>query len=68
MIEEREGAEQGEEERGSAPFDENPPVDPTESQVGNSRARFFMPSEDDQDESGDDDAGADDGEEQPDDG
>jgi hypothetical protein len=48
MTEEREGAEQGEEERGKAPFDENPPVDPTESQVGNSRARFFMPSEDDE--------------------
>jgi hypothetical protein len=28
------------------PFDENPPVDPAEPQVGNSRARFFMPRED----------------------
>jgi hypothetical protein len=25
------------------PFDQNPPVNPSEPQVGNSRARFFMP-------------------------
>ena len=33
--------EQGEQQ----PFDDNPPVDPSEPQVGNSRARFFMPRE-----------------------
>lgn len=51
MTEEREQAEQEEErERADAPFDENPPVDPTSQQVGNSNARFFMPREEDPDE------------------
>jgi hypothetical protein len=27
-------------------FDADPPVDPSEPQVGNSRARFFVPRED----------------------
>ncbi len=46
MSEERQQADQEEErERGEAPFDENPPVDPTSQQVGNSNARFFMPRE-----------------------
>jgi hypothetical protein len=27
------------------PFDQNPPVNPSEPQVGNSRAQFFMPRE-----------------------
>jgi hypothetical protein len=34
-----------EEEGGPEPFDQNPPVNPSEPQVGNSRARFFMPRE-----------------------
>jgi hypothetical protein len=29
----------------SAAFDENPPVDPSEPQVGNSKARFFVPGD-----------------------
>jgi len=33
------------------PFDQNPPVNPSEPQVGNSRAQFFMPHE--EGESGD---------------
>lgn len=28
---------------GSATFDEDPPVDPSKAQVGNSKARFFVP-------------------------
>lgn len=28
-----------------APFDEDPPVDPEKPQVGNSRAKFYMPEE-----------------------
>jgi hypothetical protein len=42
------------------PFDQNPPVNPEEPQVGNSRARFFMPSESKDEEAeaeGDADAG-----------
>ena len=31
-------------------FDENPPVDPSEPQVGNSKARFFVPREDPEDD------------------
>lgn len=38
-----------------APFDANPPVDPTQPQVGNSKAQFFLPSEDErQDEARED--------------
>ncbi len=37
--------EQGE----SAVFDENPPVDPSKPQVGNSKARFFVPRDADED-------------------
>jgi hypothetical protein len=52
MAEEREQVEQEEErERADAPFDENPPVDPTSQQVGNSNARFFMPREEETEES-----------------
>jgi hypothetical protein len=51
MAEEREQVEQEEErERADAPFDENPPVDPTSQQVGNSNARFFMPREEEAEE------------------
>jgi len=51
MREDREHAEaersEGQEETEGAPepFDQNPPVNPSEPQVGNSRARFFMPRE-----------------------
>jgi hypothetical protein len=34
------------EPRADEPFDADPPVDPSEPQVGNSRARFFVPRED----------------------
>jgi hypothetical protein len=67
MSEEREHAapeqEQGEPEEtegGVEPFDQNPPVNPSEPQVGNSRARFFMPRE----ESGDSEDSEDDGSEE----
>ncbi len=44
MTEEREDAAQEEEASGAvAPFDDDPPVDPSEPQVGNSKARFFIP-------------------------
>jgi hypothetical protein len=33
------------EPRPDEPFDADPPVDPSEPQVGNSRARFFVPRE-----------------------
>lgn len=46
MAEER--AEQNEEGE-AAPFDDNPPVDPSEPHVGNSRARFFVPRDEDED-------------------
>jgi hypothetical protein len=36
------------------PFDQNPPVDPSQPQVGNSRAQFFMPQE--ENEGADEDA------------
>ena len=36
-------------EGGVEPFDQNPPVNPSEPQVGNSRARFFMPREESED-------------------
>jgi hypothetical protein len=42
--------EQRDEDREEAPFDENPPVDPSTAQVGNSNARFFMPKDDDEEE------------------
>ncbi|MBA3422113.1 MAG: hypothetical protein H0U12_09540 [Thermoleophilaceae bacterium] len=45
MAEEQEQSE-------SAAFDENPPVDPSEPQVGNSKARFFVPRDEDEDGSG----------------
>ncbi len=32
-----------------APFDDNPPIDPSEPQVGNSNARFFVPRDEDED-------------------
>ena len=35
-------------EREDIPFDENPPVDPTVPQVGNSRARFVTPTDEEQ--------------------
>ena len=46
--EDREEREEWEErdERAEIPFDEDPPVDPSVPQVGNSRARFFVPSDD----------------------
>ena len=37
------------------PFDQNPPVNPSQPQVGNSRAQFFMPCEESE---GDEDEGA----------
>jgi hypothetical protein len=46
--------EQGEQQ----PFDDNPPVDPSEPQVGNSRARFFMPREEDAEREGPEGEGA----------
>ncbi len=48
MAEDRGEHEEVEEE---APFDANPPVDPSEPQVGNSKARFFMPRDEDEDSS-----------------
>ncbi len=44
MTDESEGAAQ-EEKTGAdeTPFDDDPPVDPTQAQVGNSKARFFVP-------------------------
>lgn len=51
MAEERaEQHEEGEE----APFDDNPPVDPSEPRVGNSKARFFVPRDEDEDDSKED--------------
>jgi hypothetical protein len=44
MTEGNEGSAQQEETAGDGtPFDEDPPVDPSEAQVGNSKARFFVP-------------------------
>ena len=49
MTEEREREQQDEDGgKADAPFDENPPVDPGQAQVGNSKARFFMPREGEQ--------------------
>ena len=42
MAEERVEQEVQEEETS---FDANPPVDPSQPQVGNSKARFFVPRE-----------------------
>lgn len=39
------------EEAGEDPFDANPPVEPSEPQVGNSKARFFMPRDEDEESS-----------------
>ena len=50
MTEEREDEDGG---RANAPFDENPPVDPGQAQVGNSQARFFMPRDEEADDEGD---------------
>ncbi len=36
------------------PFDANPPVEPSEPQVGNSKARFFMPRDEDEESSKED--------------
>lgn len=54
MAEERQRQE-GEGDRPGTPFDEDPPVDPKSEQVGNSKARFFVPSEEEpeKDEDGD---------------
>jgi hypothetical protein len=55
MREEQERAEGGggdapeQTENAPEPFDQNPPVEPGEPQVGNSRARFFMPREESED-------------------
>jgi len=55
MREEQERAEGGgggaseKTENAPEPFDQNPPVEPGEPQVGNSRARFFMPREEGED-------------------
>ena len=43
MAEDREEPAELEEE---APFDADPPVDPSRPQVGNSKARFFLPRDD----------------------
>ena len=54
--------------RPTGPFDEDPPVDPKSEQVGNSKARFFVPSEEEPEGDGDGEEGEsgeeDDGEEQ----
>ena len=44
MTQEREDAAQEEDAGGARPpFDDDPPVDPSEPQVGNSKAKFFVP-------------------------
>ena len=50
MSEEREDEDGG---GANAPFDENPPVDPGQAQVGNSKARFFTPREEESGDEGD---------------
>jgi hypothetical protein len=56
MIEEGEREQQDEDGgEAEAAFDENPPVNPGRAQVGNSKARFFMPREGEQGE-GEDEA------------
>lgn len=51
MTEESEGSAQQEEPVGQGtPFDEDPPVDPGEAQVGNSKARFFVPRDEETEE------------------
>jgi len=68
MREEQERAEGGggdapeQTEDAPEPFDQNPPVEPGEPQVGNSRARFFMPREETE-ESEESEGGEEDGEE-----
>ncbi len=47
------------EPRSDEPFDADPPVDPFEPQVGNSRARFFVPREDADEEEADESADGD---------
>ena len=39
--------------REETPFDEDPPIDPSVPQVGNSKARFFVPAREEPEESGD---------------
>jgi hypothetical protein len=61
--EQRETVQEGDEEtqpdaREQAAFDTDPPVDPSEPQVGNSRARFFMPREEGAEEGSDGEEGA----------
>jgi hypothetical protein len=45
MTQEREETTGGKDAEGGAPFDDDPPVDPGEPQVGNSKARFFLPQD-----------------------
>ena len=40
-------------EREETPFDEDPPIDPSVPQVGNSKARFVAPAREEPEESGD---------------
>ena len=54
MTQEREEtAPQEEAEGAGAPFDDDPPVDPTEPQVGNSKAKFFVPRDEETEEAQD---------------
>ena len=45
-----ETAGQKDAEGSGAPFDDDPPVDPSEPQVGNSKAKFFVPRDEETDE------------------
>lgn len=44
MLDEERREEQGGDEE-EAPFDADPPIDPSVARVGNSRARFVLPSD-----------------------
>ncbi len=51
MTEKSEGeAQEGDAGGAGTPFDEDPPVNPGKAQVGNSKARFFVPRDDEEDE------------------
>lgn len=62
MTEEREQQE-GEADRAGTPFDDNPPVEPSVPQVGNSKARFFVPRE--EEDGGEEGAGDEEGGDEP---
>ena len=46
--------EEREPRREDTPFDEDPPIDPSVPQVGNSRARFVLPADEEGPEADDD--------------